>query len=704
MYAQFRCNPFYLLLLCGLIAAFVIPAHAASSPSIGGVSIFPPDDIWNVPVDTLPVDPHSADYVKNIGTTAYLHPDFGSGLWEGSPMGIPYNIVPGTQQKKTVTFDYADESDPGPYPIPDNPVMEGGSDRHILILDRDNHILYELFAAVKQPDGSWDAGSGAIFNLSDYRLRPSGWTSADAAGLAILPGLVRYDEVAAGEIDHAIRFTAPSTRRAYVWPARHYASSITNTAYPPMGQKFRLKSSFDTSGYPTQARVILEALKKYGMILSDNGAPWYITGAPDDRWDNDALHTLQQLKGSDFEAVDSSSLMISPDSGQARTTYIPDTIPPRSIANLANTTYQPGSITWAWTDPADADFARVMVYLNGAWKADVTKGTRSWTASGLLPDTAYTIGTRTVDSGGNINASWVNQTARTSSAVADNTPPRSVANLTNTTYQPGSITWAWMDPADADFARVMVYFNGAWKANVTKGTRSWMVSGLLPDTAYTIGTRTVDSGGNINASWVNQTARTAARSPAPTVSYITPHSGIRGTSVNVTDLHGSNFVTGPATTSVKLTKSGRADIVATGVRVISSGQIQCTLPVPANAATGSWNVVVSNPDGQSGTLSNGFSVTNPPPVITSITPDSGRHGRTVAIKKIAGANFQTGATIQLVKSGLPNISGQNVRVVSSGQITGTFTVPSNAKTGYRDLVVRNPDGGTCSLVNGFRVT
>lgn len=609
MYAQFRYNPFYLLLLCGLIAAFVIPANAASSPSIGGVSIFPPDDIWNVPVDTLPVDPHSADYVKNIGTTAYLHPDFGSGLWEGSPMGIPYNIVSGAQLKKTVTFDYADESDPGPYPIPDNPVMEGGSDRHILILDRDNHMLYELFAAVKQPDGSWDAGSGAIFNLSDYRLRPAGWTSADAAGLAILPGLVRYDEVAAGEIDHAIRFTAPSTQRAYVWPARHYASSITNTAYPPMGQRFRLKSSFDTSGYPAQARVILEALKKYGMILSDNGAPWYITGAPDDRWDNDALHTLQQLKGSDFEAVDSSSLMISPDSGQARTTSIPDTTPPRSVASLSNTTYQPDSITWAWTDPADADFARVMVYLNGAWKADVTRGTRSWTASGLLPDTAYTIGTRAVD-----------------------------------------------------------------------------------------------SGGNINASWVNQTARTAARFPAPTVSSITPHSGIRGTSVNVTDLHGSNFVTGPTTTSVKLTKSGRADIVATGVRVISSGQIQCTLPVPANAATGSWNVVVTNPDGQSGTIPNGFSVTNPPPVITSITPDSGRHGRTVAIKKIAGANFQTGATIQLVKSGLPTISGQNVRVVSSGQITGAFTLPSNAKTGYRDLVVRNPDGGTFSLVNGFRVT
>ena len=169
----------------------------------------------------------------------------------------------------------------------------------------------------KQADGSWAAGSGAVFDLSGYTLRPAGWTSADAAGLAILPGLVRYDEVAAGEITHALRFTAPSTRQAYVWPARHYASSITDTAYPPMGQRFRLKSSFDTSGYPSQAQIILNALKKYGMILSDNGASWYITGAPDERWDNDALHTLHQLKGTDFEAVDSSSLMIDQNSGKA---------------------------------------------------------------------------------------------------------------------------------------------------------------------------------------------------------------------------------------------------------------------------------------------------------------------------------------------------------------------------------------------------
>ena len=288
-----------------------------SGPSVSGVPVFPPDHIWNTRVDSLPVDSRSAEYVGTIGSTAYLHADFGSGLYEGNPIGIPYNIVNGSQEKKTVHFEYADESDSGPYPIPDNPFIEGGSDHHMIIIDRDAKILYELYAAEKQADGSWTAGSGAVFNLSDYTLRPSGWTSADAAGLAILPGLVRYDEVDPGEINHALRFTAPSTRRAYIWPARHYASSIIDPAYPPMGQRFRLKSSFNTSGYPYQAQIVLEALKKYGMILSDNGAPWYITGAPDEQWNNDALHTLHQLKGSDFEAVDSSSLIINQDSGQA---------------------------------------------------------------------------------------------------------------------------------------------------------------------------------------------------------------------------------------------------------------------------------------------------------------------------------------------------------------------------------------------------
>ena len=300
-----------LLIVCG----------AQASP-ISGVSIFPPDHVWNVPIDTMPLDARSADYVASIGTSSPLHPDFGSGLWDGAPIGIPYNIVNNTVTKKTVAFDYSAESDPGPYPIPANPLIEGGpdstGDRHILMLQTDEKKLYELYAAYQQPDGSWTAGSGAIYDLTTYGLRPAGWTSADAAGLAMLPGLVRYDEVAAGKIDHAIRFTAPKTRNAYIWPARHLASSSTSLSLPPMGQRFRLKASFDTTGYPPQSRVVLEALKKYGMILADNGGAWFISGVPDDRWNNDDLNHLKQLKGSDFEAVNESSLMISPDSGKAK--------------------------------------------------------------------------------------------------------------------------------------------------------------------------------------------------------------------------------------------------------------------------------------------------------------------------------------------------------------------------------------------------
>jgi len=296
--------------------------ESQSSPQLAGCAVFPADNIWNTPVDTLPVDGNSAAYVATIGAGAYVHADFGSGTWEGGPIGIPYVDVPGSQPLVAVTFGYDDESDPGPYPIPPDAPIEGGpesdGDRHVLVLERDDCILYELFYAWPQPDGSWEAGSGAIFDLDSHALRPAGWTSADAAGLPILPGLVRYDEVAAGEIRHAIRFTAPQTRRAYVWPARHYASSLTGEQYPPMGQRFRLKAGFDVSGFSPEVQIILQALKKYGMMLADNGSAWYISGVPDERWDNDHLHELHQVHGSDFEAVDVSSLMVDPDSGQVQ--------------------------------------------------------------------------------------------------------------------------------------------------------------------------------------------------------------------------------------------------------------------------------------------------------------------------------------------------------------------------------------------------
>jgi hypothetical protein len=283
----------------------VSAASAPRLPGAPGCPIFPLTNVWNKPVDTLPVHPLSDTYVASIGIDRYLHPDFSS--IDGGNYGIPINVVGSGATKRYFTFEYASESDPGPYPIPRRPKIEGGSDRHMLVVNRDTCYLYELFA-VSRSDGKWYAGSGAIWNMRRNRLRPEGWTSADAAGLPILPGLARYDEVAAGEIRHALRFTAPRTQRAYIFPARHFASSSTDPALPPMGLRVRLKASVDISRFGPQARVVLRALKRYGMILADNGSPWYVTGAPAAGWDDDDLHELHEVSGSDFEVVDTSTL------------------------------------------------------------------------------------------------------------------------------------------------------------------------------------------------------------------------------------------------------------------------------------------------------------------------------------------------------------------------------------------------------------
>src|SRR5688572_10035892 len=271
---------------CLALALCLTLLDAGAAPTIAGCPIFPPDNVWNAPVDTLPRHPSSDAYVATIGATRGVHPDFGT-VYEGAPIGIPFVTVPGTQPKVAVSFEYDDESDPGPYPIPPNPPIEGGAasdgDRHVLVLDRDNCILYELFYAFPNANRSWRAGSGAVYDLRSNALRPRGWTSADAAGLPILPGLVRFDEVASGAITHALRFTVPQTQRAFVWPARHFASSLTGSQYPPMGLRMRLKAGFYVSTFSPPVQVILRALKKYGMILADNGSAWYVSGVPDPR-------------------------------------------------------------------------------------------------------------------------------------------------------------------------------------------------------------------------------------------------------------------------------------------------------------------------------------------------------------------------------------------------------------------------------------
>ena len=298
-----------------LAGALVLGVAAASAGKVAGVAacpVFPASSPWNQRVDKLPAAPDSDRIVAAIGAGDHVHADFGSGLWDGGPIGIPITVVGKAQARSRVSFEYASESDKGPYPIPRNVAIEGGrnadGDRHALIVDRDSCRLYELFALYPTAGGGWRAGSGAIFDLRSNKLRPAGWTSADAAGLPILPGLARYEDVARGRIDHALRFTVQDTRRAYVWPARHFASDKTDPSLPPMGMRFRLKRSYPIGGFPRQARIVLQALKEYGMIVADNGSNWYLSGAPHPKWSNDQLHTLHRVPGSAFEVVDVSSL------------------------------------------------------------------------------------------------------------------------------------------------------------------------------------------------------------------------------------------------------------------------------------------------------------------------------------------------------------------------------------------------------------
>jgi hypothetical protein len=286
---------------------------AVGAAVLAGCPMFPADNPWNQRVDKLPVHRNSDAIVSSIGASEHMHADFGSGQWDGGPIGIPYVTVSRRQKRVPVSFDYADESDHGRYPIPQRAPIEGGrnadGDRHVIVVDRFRCKLYELsYARPLRGGARWHAGSGAIFNLRSNRLRPRGYTSADAAGLPILPGLARYGEVRRGRIDHALRFTASRTRRAFVYPARHFASDLTDPDLPAMGQRLRLKRGFDISHFPRQSRIVLRALKRYGMILADNGSSWYVSGAPSRGWDNDDLHSLHGVPGSAFEVVDSSRL------------------------------------------------------------------------------------------------------------------------------------------------------------------------------------------------------------------------------------------------------------------------------------------------------------------------------------------------------------------------------------------------------------
>src|SRR6266496_3385589 len=306
--------------------------------SLNGFVPFQSTSLWNTDISAAPVDPNSANYVNFIGATVTLHPDFGSGTFHNQTLGIPYQVVAGTQAKVPVTLGaFFDESDPGPEPIASNALIEGypkpgNGDRHVLVLEKDGCWLYELYNA-SLSKGKWSADATAIWDMTINEQRPYTWTSADAAGLPVFVGLVRYDEVAAGAINHALRFTLPSSQKAFVLPATHWASTNTNTSAPPMGLRLRLKASFDISGYPADDQVILTAMKKYGLLLADNGSAIFISGAPDNRWNNNNLNLLKQITASNFEVV------------QTGTIFTPANVPIGANPTISSFTANPTSIS-----------------------------------------------------------------------------------------------------------------------------------------------------------------------------------------------------------------------------------------------------------------------------------------------------------------------------------------------------------------------
>ena len=572
-------------------ALLAVSSAIAQSPAIGNCPVLPADSIWNTPVDQLPVSASSAAWVATIGATKTAHPDFGSGLYDGSPMGIPYVTVPGTQVKYPASFDYADESDKGPYAIPLNAPIEGGSastgDRHALSIDTTNCILYELYSAYPQA-ASWIAGSGAIFNLLSNALRPSGWTSTDAAGLPVFPGLVRYDEVAAGEIPHAIRFTVPQTQRAFVWPARHYASSLTGTQYPPMGARFRLRSGFDISSFSAANQVILRALKKYGMMLADNGSAWFLSGAPDDRWNNDDLHNLGLLKGSDFEAVDVSPLMVDPNSGQAKqSTTVSVTVSPSTATVASGATKQfTATVTNATTQLVNWS-------VNGAPGGNTTVGLINPSGLYTAPAVPPSGGIVTVQAASAVSPSAVG--TATVTVTAPPAPPVLSSIAPNSGVQGTSVSVTLGGSQFLAGATVVVGGAGVSVTNVAvTGTTQITATFTIAATAVT-GAHSVTVSTSAGASAAQSFTVTAPVTAKPTLSSLTPNRARRGATAAVT-LKGANFTT-PATVNVQ-----GGGIAMSNVVVVNSTTVTATFRVSGTAARGSRNVTVTTTAGTSNAL------------------------------------------------------------------------------------------------------
>jgi hypothetical protein len=647
------------LLISGLLALTLTGAIAShkqikseqisantANPTIGQCPIYPADNTWNTDISNYPVHPNSDNYVSFIdgGNNPNVHPDFGT-VYQGIPIGIPFNIVNGTQAKVNVIFDFADESDPGPYPIPAHPKVEGlpdgtdvgpsncNGDCHLLMLDQDNCLLYELYAVSRDSSGNWHAGSGAIFNLATNDLRPIGWTSADAAGLAILPGLIKYDEFAAGQINHALRFTVQQTQKAYILPATHYASNITNANAPPMGLRFRLKASYDISGFDPRIQNILIALKTYGLIVADNGSNWYISGAPDSRWDDDLLHTLTQVHGSDFEAVYTGDPI----------TSNPNTFTP-SISGFSPATGATGA----------------NVFISGENLMGATSVLFNGT-SASFSNIGATILSAKVPS---------NATSGLLSMMSDNGAASSANMFTVVTTKPPTITS--FTPTSGPIGS-NVTITGTGLSDVTAVTiNSIEVSNITINSATSI-TVTVPAGASTGKIHVTNPANNVYSATnftiVPSVVSFAPTSAIPGSSVTIT----GTSLTG--TTAVKF-----GGIAATTFSVNSDSQIVAT--VPATAMSGS--ISVTTPSG-SASSSAAFTVIKPP-TISSLSPTSGAVGSKVTIN---GSNF--GGTTAVSFNGV----SASFTVTSNTMISAT--VPNGATTGK--VSVTNPAGSATSATS-----
>jgi chitodextrinase len=597
---------FFLILFISLIS----PSNGAD-PEIT-TQVLPANNIWNTPVNTLPVSPKSSTFINTIGKDKTIHPDFGSGLYDGAPIGIPYLAVSSTQAKVTVTFTYNDESDIGPYPIPANAPIEGGSsstgDRHVIVVDNTNGILYELYNAFPQTDGTWKADSGAIFSLTKNDLRPDTWTSADAAGLPIFPGLIRYDEVLKGVINHAIRFTTNQTKKEYVWPARHYASSLTDDKYPPMGQRFRLKSTFDSSSYSTNMKVIITALQVYGMILADNGSPWYLSGAPDDRWDNDVLNELKKLKGSDFEAVDCSSLMVSVDSGIVNN--FTDIVAPTAPTGLSSASITQSTFTLSWTAATDTvGVTGYKIFNNGALLG--TSTTTNYAVTALSSNTSYSFTVSAYDAAAN-NSVLSTALSITTLTAIDTTAPTAPTDLISNSITLSTFSLSWTASTDSvGVTGYKIFNNGALLG--TSSTTNYAVTSLTSNTTYSFTVSAYDAAANnsVLSTALSITTLTTIDTTAPTA----PTNLI------------SNSIT-QSTFSLSWTASTDS-VGVTGYKIYKDGILLGTSTTTSFAVTGltsattySFTVSAYDTATNSSILSSALSVTTLTTIDTTVLPDT----------------------------------------------------------------------------------